>query len=248
MEEHNHPNEAISILAEKSISQMEERSVENPGMKVPEIRRQVEEELFNSFADSDNFHILLKEELGSAENIDKRINRFRKRKIASILSEKVPMEFSSERNCSEDIDMKKRRVTRKTGQGKNLSKDHLSKREENIATNENSAAPDEDFKSELAFNSLRLANSKRVASNYSDLYTILWRLNLTHLSSSFDKELIDFDILKITTALELRNVLRIPFGQAKKIKIEVEKMQNETAISDYFETWQSNGPEGEKEQ
>ena len=245
VEEHNHPNEAISILAEKSISQMEEMSIENPGMKVPEIRRQVEEELFNSFADSDNFHILLKEELGSAENIDKRINRFRKRKIASILSEKVPMEFSSERNGPEDIDLKKRRVTGKTGQGKNLSKDHLSKREENIATN---SAPDEDFKSELAFNSLRLANSKRVASNYSDLYTILWRLNLTHLSSSFDKELIDFDILKITTALELRNVLRIPFGQAKKIKIEVEKMQNETAISDYFEAWQSNGPEGEKEQ
>ena len=80
MEQHNHPNEVISILAEKSISEMEKRSVENPNIKVPEIRRWVEEELFNSYTDSNNFHVLLKEELGSAENIEKRINRFKKRK------------------------------------------------------------------------------------------------------------------------------------------------------------------------
>ena len=102
MEEHNHPNEAISILVEKSISRMEERSVENPDEKVAKIRRQVEEELFSKFSDAGNFHLLLKEELGSAENIEKRVNRFKKRKITSVSSEKVAMEPISERNYLEE--------------------------------------------------------------------------------------------------------------------------------------------------
>ena len=124
-------------------------------------------------------------------------------------------------------------------QGKNISKEQPCKREENIAPDENIAL-EENVESDLAFNSLRLANSKRVASNYNEIYTILWRLNLTHLSTAFQKELIDIDILKITTALELRKVLGIPFGLAKQIKMEVERIHNETGISDYFEKCHRN--------
>ena len=257
MEQHNHPNEVISILAEKSISEMEKRSVENPDMKVPEIRRWVEEELFNSYSDSENFHILLKEELGSAENIEKRINRFKKRKTTLCsISGKVLVESGPERKDLEDVEMKREQAV-KTGQRKNLRKEHLWKRDKHIAMDKDIApdedfapdediapdenfAPDENVKSELAFNSLRLANSKRVASNYNDIYTILGRVNLTHLSSKFHREMIDIDILRISTALELRKVLGIPFGLAKQIKVEADKIQAETAISDYFETCQRN--------
>ena len=90
---------------------MEERSVENPHIPTPKIRKQVEEELFNSyiaFNDSDNFHTLLKEELGSADNIDKRINRFKKRKHSfNSSSEKAPKVFSSGREFFdvEKVDM-----------------------------------------------------------------------------------------------------------------------------------------------
>ena len=264
MEQHNHPTEVISILAEKSISEMEKRSVENPQIKVPEIRRWVEEELFNSHTDSDNFHVILKEELGSAENIEKRINRFRKRKTALGLSGKVPTESSPERKDPEDVE----ELSGKTRHRKNLRKEHLWNRDENIAADEDIApdenivadenvsrdediapyeniSPDKNIKSELAFDSLRLVNSKRVASNYNDIYTILSRVKLTQLSSKFHKEMIDFDILKISTALELRKVLGIPFGLAKQIKVEADKIQEETAIIDYFETCQKNVPGNE---
>ena len=236
---------------------MEERSVENPHIPTPKIRKQVEEELFNSyiaFNDSDNFHTLLKEELGSADNIDKRINRFKKRKHSfNSSSEKAPKELNSGKEGF-DVEFEERGPADIVGHRQKRQKMHLSKsdenidEEENIPLNENISPTDnflprendleeEDFDPNARNVKSELSSCDRPASNAAkDIQTVLKRVNMIHLYGIFQKELIDFDILKASSALELRQVLGIPFGLAKQIRMEVDKIEGETAISDYFMT------------
>ena len=139
------------------------------------------------------------------------------------------------------------------GHRQKFKKMHLSKNdqntdeEENIALNENISPTDnflprendleeEDFDPNARNVKSELSSCDRPASNAKDIQTVLKRVNMIHLSGIFQKELIDFDILKASSALELRQVLGIPFGLAKQIRMEVDKIEGETAMGDYFVT------------
>ena len=55
------------------------------------------------------------------------------------------------------------------------------------------------------------------------LVDVLEMAGMVHLLDKFLAEEIDFEAVKLSTAMELWKVLKIPFGHAKKIKYEVDR-------------------------